>query len=76
VPAGACTALAAALRQLADPHLQRCCAAALGELLFYADSQHRDAAGAAQPPAWDLSPEAVQQLVLLLQAGQDEVAQV
>lgn len=38
-PAGVCDALAAAIRQHEDPSLQRRAAAALGELLFYADSQ-------------------------------------
>lgn len=38
-PAGVCDALAAAIRQHEDPALQRRAAAALGELLFYADSQ-------------------------------------
>lgn len=37
--AGVCEGLAAAIRQQEDPQLQRRAAAALGELLFYADSQ-------------------------------------
>ncbi|EFN50873.1 hypothetical protein CHLNCDRAFT_141668 [Chlorella variabilis] len=85
--AGACRALAAAVRQMEDAGLQRRAAAALGELLFYADSQHRDAAGGCSGasggpgtpaqglPPWDLTTDAVQRLAGLLQAGQDEVAQ-
>lgn len=72
--------------QMEDPQLQRRAAAALGELLFYADSQHRvavseggeggAAAGGAGGAAWDLPQESVQRLASLLQPGQDEVAQV
>ncbi|KAL4419367.1 hypothetical protein ABPG75_005869, partial [Micractinium tetrahymenae] len=88
--AGACEALAAAIRQLEDPQLQRRAAAALGELLFYADSQHQGGGastaehaaaagggggGGGGGASWDLTPEAVQRLASLLQPGQDEVAQ-
>lgn len=65
-----------------DSQLQRRAAAALGELLFYADSQRRDAAQQLQErsqgatPGWDLSQEAVQRLAGLLQPDQDEIAQV
>lgn len=72
--------------QMEDPQLQRRAAAALGELLFYADSQHQGtgsgsgeggaAGGGGAGASWDLAPEAVQRLASLLQPGQDEVAQV
>ncbi|PRW59606.1 kinase [Chlorella sorokiniana] len=68
---GVCDALAAAIRQHEDPSLQRRAAAALGELLFYADSQHREVAA----PAWDLAADAVQRLTALLQPGQDDISQ-
>ena len=77
-PAGAPQALSAAIAQPEEPPLQRRAAAALGELLFYADSQHREGPGAPQPQhvPWDLPPEAVHRLAALLAPGQDEVAQV
>lgn len=63
-----------------DPQLQRRAAAALGELLFYADSQHRGGGGEGAAggggASWEVPPEAVQRLASLLQPGQDEVAQV
>jgi hypothetical protein len=80
--AGVAQALAACIRQMEDSQLQRRAAAALGELLFYADSQRRDAAQQLQErsqgatPGWDLSQEAVQRLAGLLQPDQDEIAQV
>lgn len=81
--AGMCAALAAAVRQMEDVHLQRRAAAALGELLFYVDSQQPRAGGSSGEAGggsggsgtWDLPPEAVHRLVALLQLGQDEVAQ-
>lgn len=79
---GVAQALSACIRQKEDSQLQRRAAAALGELLFYADSQRRDAAqqvqvhGHADTPDWDLSHDAVERLAGLLQPEEDEVAQV
>jgi hypothetical protein len=74
------TALAEGLSDAAGPAVQRRCAAALGELLFYAASQQRApaATGTAASPGgpWAAPPEVLRSFEALLRPGTDEVTQV